>query len=71
MPVTCQKSGDKYRVVEAEGGKVATNRSGTAVDGGGHETEEACKQQAQAINANRENNSPSNNPRAAKRLRNP
>ncbi len=50
MPVTVRKSGSKYRVVERDGGAVAKNSSGTAVDGGGHESEERAKKQASAIN---------------------
>lgn len=69
MPVTCRKSGNKYRVVESETGKVVTNTSGTAVDGGGHNSEQECKDQAAAINANREGNSPGANPRSANRMR--
>ena len=50
MPVKCVKQGDKYRVVESNTGKVAKGRSGRAVDGGGHNSMEACRKQAAAIN---------------------
>ncbi len=51
MPVTVSKRGDKYRVVEKDGGSLATNKGGTPVDGEGHESEEAARRQANAINA--------------------
>lgn len=53
MPVTVRKSDDKYRVVEADSGRIAKNRSGTAVDGGGYESRRKAAAQARAINANR------------------
>lgn len=52
MPVKATKRGNKYRVVEAKSGKIAKNKSGTAVDGGGHSSETKAKSQARAINAN-------------------
>lgn len=52
MPVTCEKRDGEWRVVEGKGGSIAKNSSGTSVDGGGHESEAACKRQARAINAN-------------------
>lgn len=54
MPVTSRFIGGKYRVVEAETGKIAKNASGTAVDGGGYTTEAEAKRQVRAINANKE-----------------
>lgn len=51
MPVTVQKKGGKFRVVEG-GGSVAKNLSGTAVDGGGHGSKAKASAQARAINAN-------------------
>lgn len=51
MPVTVSKRGSKYRVVEKDGGAVAKNKAGTPVDGGGHESEQAAKRQASAMNA--------------------
>lgn len=50
MPVTCKLVDKKYRVVEPSG-KIAKNKSGTAVDGGGHTIKEACMKQARAINS--------------------
>lgn len=52
MPVKVEKRGKKYRVVETDGGHIATNRRGTPVDGGGHATKEKAQAQARAINAN-------------------
>lgn len=49
MPVSVEKQGDKYRVIEPNG-KVAKNRAGTPVDGGGHETRLMAVAQARAIN---------------------
>lgn len=50
MPVTCKLRDGKYRIVEPSG-KIAKNKSGTAVDGGGHTTKEQCQKQARAINS--------------------
>jgi len=52
MPVKVKKSGDKFRVVEASTGKIAKNKGGTAVDGGGHSSKGKASAQARAINAN-------------------
>jgi hypothetical protein len=49
MPASVKKQGDKYRVVEPGGG-IMTNKTGTAVDGGGFRTEKAAQRQATAIN---------------------
>lgn len=51
MPATVKKQAGKYRVVEPNG-RLVRNKAGTPVDGGGHTTESAAKQQARAINAN-------------------
>lgn len=51
MPATVQMKGGKWRVVEAETGHVV-KRNGTSVDGGGFDSKEKAKKQAQAINAN-------------------
>jgi hypothetical protein len=50
MPATVKRVGSKWRVVEAGTGKVVKNRSGTAVDAGGHRSREAALRQARAIN---------------------
>ena len=52
MPVKTEKRGDKYRVVEAKTGRIARNRSGTPVDGGGHASKAQASSQARAVNAN-------------------
>lgn len=49
MPVRVKKVGSRYRVVESDG-SIAKNRSGTAVDGGGHQSREKALAQAAAIN---------------------
>lgn len=51
MPYSCRRRGGKWRVVKADTGHVATNSSGTPLDGGGHKTEQACKRQIGAIEA--------------------
>lgn len=51
MPVTVKPEGDKFRVVDAETGKPEANAAGTAVDGGGHDTEKEAIAQARATNA--------------------
>jgi hypothetical protein len=50
MPVSCQKIKGKWRVTDPDG-SIAKNDAGTAVDGGGHDTESRCTAQARAINA--------------------
>jgi len=52
MPVYTKKIKNKWRVVEGQNGRITTNKAGTAVDGGGHKTQQAAMKQAQAINAN-------------------
>ena len=51
MPVCISKRGEKWRVIECDSGRIAKNASGTAVDGGGHDTESSARRQARAINA--------------------
>lgn len=50
MPVTVRKRGKKYRVVEKSSGKIAKNKSGTALDGGGHSSKAKADKQAGAVN---------------------
>lgn len=69
MPYECKEQNGMHRLVDKDTGQVATEE-GSPMDGGGHESAEACQSQAQTIN-NREYNSPANNPKGAKRLRNP
>ena len=47
-----EKRGPRYRVVESIGHKIAKNKSGSSVDGGGHLTKDAAIKQSQAININ-------------------
>ncbi len=49
MPNKVVKRGDKYRVVEADSGRVTKNRAGTAVDGGGHGSRPAAQRQVNAM----------------------
>jgi len=49
MPVSIQKKGGKYRLVEP-GGKLAKTDNGEARDGGGHESRVKARMQARAIN---------------------
>jgi len=51
MPVKVKKIGDKFRIVEGDS-SIVLNRSGTAVDGGGHVNKKKAMLQAAAINAN-------------------
>lgn len=51
MPVVARKRGAWWRVVEAETGRIAKNRNGTPVDGGGFSSKSAAEAQARAINA--------------------
>ena len=51
MPLTVQKRGDKYRVIEMETGRIAKNAAGTSVDGGGgHKSKAAAMKQVRAVN---------------------
>lgn len=50
MPVKVVKRGEKYRLVESETGKIAKNKAGTALDGGGKKSRSAVARQATAVN---------------------
>lgn len=50
MPVKVEKRGPKYRVVESVGHKIAKNRSGSSLDGGGYSTKDKAVKQVQAVN---------------------
>lgn len=54
MPVTTKLIRGRYRVVEAQTDRIATNQAGTAVDGGGYTSEDHAKRQAEAINSSLE-----------------
>jgi len=51
MPVVVRKRRGKYRVVEADSGRIAKSSKGHAADGGGHGTKTKADRQARAINA--------------------
>src|SRR3972149_4594909 len=55
MPVTCKLQDEKWRLIEADSGKLSTNKEGTPSDGGGHSSRGECMSQARAINANIKN----------------
>lgn len=50
MPTVVKKRGDKYRVVEEATGRIARNKAGTPVDGGGKKSKASVQKQATAIN---------------------
>lgn len=50
MPLTTEKRGKKWRVIEKNTGKIAKNAAGTAMDGGGHSTQNKAKSQIRGIN---------------------
>jgi len=50
MPLIVKKRGDKFRLIEANTGRIAKTATGKAVDGGGKSTESAIKRQIRAIN---------------------
>lgn len=49
MPYKVKKIRGKYRVVKADSGKIAKNKAGTALDGGGHATASKAGAQIGAI----------------------
>ena len=53
MPLTTRKIKDKWRIVEKDTGKVAKNKGGTALDGGGHPTQPAADKQVSAISVSK------------------
>jgi len=50
MPVIIKKRGDRFRIVEKNTGKIAKNKAGTALDGGGHKSKAAADKQRSAVN---------------------
>jgi hypothetical protein len=52
MPWTCDVRGGKWRVVSPDGGAIMVNKNGKPIDGGGHESKEACEAQVRALYAN-------------------
>lgn len=53
MPVKTEKRGDKYRVVEADTGRISKTDNGRPRDGGGHGSRTKCNSQVRAINSSR------------------
>jgi len=51
MPLKVVKRGDSYRLIEATTGRIAKNKGGSAVDGGGHKSKSKAQKQASAVNA--------------------
>ena len=51
MPVTVERRGQLFRLIEAITGAIARGRTGRALDGGGYTDEETARRQAQAVNA--------------------
>lgn len=54
MPVCVEKRGKKYRIVNCASRQIETNKAGTPLDGGGHDSKDAAMKQMRAINANLE-----------------
>lgn len=50
MPVKVVRRGKKYRLIDPDG-KIAKNKAGTAIDGGGHQKREMAERQARAVNS--------------------
>ena len=50
MPVTTKLIRGRYRVVEEDTGRIATNQAGTPVDGGGFTKQDRAERQVSAIN---------------------
>jgi hypothetical protein len=50
MPVKTVKRGDKFRIIEANTGRIAKNKGGTALDGGGYKSKDKAKAQVSAVN---------------------
>lgn len=48
MPYKIAKRGDKYRILD-ENARIAKNKGGTAMDGGGHKTPRAAERQINAV----------------------
>jgi len=50
MPVKVSKRRGKFRIVEADTGRIVKTSKGRARDGGGHKDRERAQRQATAIN---------------------
>ena len=51
MPYKVRKRGDKYRLIDQDG-RIAKNKAGTAIDGGGKKSKASVEKQAKAIMTN-------------------
>ena len=56
MPVDTENKGGKWRIVDSDG-TITKNKSGTPVDGKGHDTKNDAVSQVRAINLNMRRNS--------------
>ena len=54
MPVCVKKIKNKYRIIEFDSNAIAKNKSGTALDCGGHDSIQAALKQMRAVNASLE-----------------
>ena len=50
MPYDIKKQKGKFRIVEKATGRIAKNKAGTAIDGGGYGSEAQAKKQQAAVN---------------------
>lgn len=50
MPVKAANRKGKFRVIETATGRIAKNKAGTAIDGGGHRTMTQAVKQVGAVN---------------------
>lgn len=53
MPVSVARRKGIFRIIEATTGKIAKNKAGTAVDGGGHSSRKRATSQVAAINSSK------------------
>jgi len=49
MPYTVRKISGKYRILKEGSGKVAKNKGGSAMDGGGHDSRQKAYAQIKAV----------------------
>ena len=55
MPYTVRKISGKYRILKIGSGKVAKNKGGTAMDGGGHTSPKKAYAQVKAVEMSEKN----------------
>lgn len=51
MPVKVARRNGKFRVIEANTGRIAKNKAGTSIDGGGHLIKNKAVKQVGAVNS--------------------